>query len=73
MTIKRVRWDSGKVVTVEHNSKILRNNRLGDPHVRQIDVWLPPGYDDLSRRLPVLYDLVGLYRLRSITHQLAKF
>src|SRR5690606_20253830 len=34
------------------------------PHVRELDVWLPPGYDEgrgagRGRRFPVLFDLVG--------------
>ncbi len=59
MTIKRVRWKTGRVVTLEHDSRILRDNALGDPHLRNLDVWLPPDYDMNKRRLPVLFDLVG--------------
>ena len=46
---------------VEHVSKILKDNPLGDPHVRKLAVWLPPQYDAVAgrRRFPVLYDLVG--------------
>jgi len=42
-------------------SELLRDNPLGDPHVRKLAVWLPPQYDGLRgrRRFPVLYDLVG--------------
>jgi hypothetical protein len=43
-----------------HDSRILRDNPLGDPYVRQLAVWLPPHYDGSGRRrFPVLYDLVG--------------
>lgn len=51
----------GRIVTLEHDSRVLRNNRLGDPHVRQFPVWLPPQYDSSpgERRFPVLFDLVG--------------
>lgn len=59
MSIKKVRWKAGRVVTLEHDSQILRDNALGDPHRRRLDVWLPPGYDNSQRRLPVLFDLVG--------------
>ncbi|MDH3588271.1 MAG: alpha/beta hydrolase-fold protein [Gammaproteobacteria bacterium] len=59
MTIKRVRWKTGRVVTLQHDSKILRDNPLGDPYTRQLDVWLPPGYDSTKKRMPVLFDLVG--------------
>lgn len=37
-------------------SRVLRDNRLGDPYVRPVTVYLPPGYDDLPpRRYPALY------------------
>ena len=64
MAIKRAAWPEGRVVTLEHTSRILADNPLGDPHVRLHDVWLPPQYDQLSgrgrgRRFAVLFDLVG--------------
>src|SRR5580765_8033401 len=62
MTLKRSRAPSGNLVVLEHTSKILNDNPLGDPHVRKLAVWLPPQYDvavDSKRRFPVLYDLVG--------------
>jgi hypothetical protein len=31
---------------LEHTSKILKDNPLGDPHVRKLAVWLPPQYDE---------------------------
>jgi hypothetical protein len=51
-------------VTLEHTSRVLAGNPLGDPHVRTLDVWLPPQYDSghrrgLGKRFPVLFDLVG--------------
>ena len=58
MTLKHSKGDPGTLVVLEHRSKILQGNPLGDPHVRKLGVWLPPGYDH-RRRLPVLYDLVG--------------
>lgn len=64
MALKRPKWPGGRVVTLEHRSKILVDNPLGDPHVRLLDVWLPPQYDQgvsrgRGRRFPVLFDLVG--------------
>ncbi len=64
MAAKRPTWPRGRVVTLEHTSKVLADNPLGDPHVRTLDVWLPPQYDGgkgrgLGRRFPVVYDLVG--------------
>ncbi|HVY64559.1 MAG TPA: alpha/beta hydrolase-fold protein [Gammaproteobacteria bacterium] len=59
---KRTSWPSGRVVTLEHTSRVLEGNPLNDPHVRTLDVWLPPQYDQprsRGRRFPVVYDLVG--------------
>jgi hypothetical protein len=42
MALKRPTWPAGRVVTLEHTSKVLADNPLGDPHVRTLDVWLPP-------------------------------
>jgi enterochelin esterase-like enzyme len=50
----------GQIVIVEHTSKVLSDNPLGDPHVRQFPVWLPPQYHrNQKRRFPVLFDLTG--------------
>src|SRR5690242_13571852 len=56
--------DSGTIVVLEHVSRVLEGNPLGDPHVRRLAVWLPPQYDQgatakRGRRFPVLFDLVG--------------
>ncbi len=64
MAIKHIRWPKGRIVFLEHVSAVLKGNPLGDPHVRQLAVWLPAEYDEGSatkqgRRFPVLYDLVG--------------
>jgi putative esterase len=64
MALKRPDWKSGTVVTLEHVSKVLAGNPLGDPHVRRLAVWLPPQYDEgasrgRGRRFPVLVDLAG--------------
>jgi hypothetical protein len=60
MALKRSKAPPGTIVVLEHDSKILRGNALGDPHVRKLAVWLPPHYGESARkRFPVLYDLVG--------------
>ena len=42
-------------------SEALRGNRLGDPQVRPIWVYLPPGYDDAGdRRYPAVYQIQGM-------------
>src|SRR5712692_5395536 len=58
MALKRPRGAAGTLVVLEHASAILKDNPLGDPHVRKLAVWLPTEYNQ-TRRLPVLYDLVG--------------
>jgi hypothetical protein len=64
MARKRRGWAEGTVVVLEHVSRVLRDNPLGDPHVRKLAVWLPPQYDrgatrGRGRRLPLLVDMVG--------------
>ena len=62
MARKRASWLAGRVLRVEHTSKVLADNPLGDPHVRPLDVWLPSQYDQprsRGKRFPVVYDLVG--------------
>ena len=64
MALKRPKGHAGTLVVLEHTSKVLKGNPLGDPHVRRLGVWLPPQYDAAAthgrgRRFPVFYDLVG--------------
>ncbi|HET9663502.1 MAG TPA: alpha/beta hydrolase-fold protein [Burkholderiales bacterium] len=60
MALRRPKGPAGTLAVLEHSSKILKDNPLGDPHVRKLAVWLPPQYDgSAGRRFPVLYDLVG--------------
>jgi S-formylglutathione hydrolase FrmB len=64
MARKPPRRPQGTLVVLEFESKVLADNPLGDPHIRKLAVWLPPGYDEgagrgRGRRFPVLYDLVG--------------
>lgn len=68
MARKRSYRHAGTTVILEHDSRVLADNPLGDPHIRKLAVWLPPGYDEgtargkaagRGRRYPVLFDLVG--------------
>ena len=64
MALKRPKWKSGTVVVLEHVSRVLKGNALGDPHARKLAAWLPPQYDEAAtrgrgRRFPVLVDRVG--------------
>lgn len=50
----------GRVVVETFESQVLRGNPLHDPHVREIPVYLPPGYEaEPRRRSPVIYWLHG--------------
>lgn len=64
MARKNIDFPQGRLIMVEHVSRVLADNPLGDPAVRRVGVWLPPQYDEgakrgRGRRYPVLYDLVG--------------
>ncbi|MFD9794361.1 alpha/beta hydrolase-fold protein [Streptomyces sp. NPDC059070] len=56
----------GTRVLVEHTSACLRDNPLGDPATRRIEVLLPPGYDE-GRRYPVVHWLPGFGAYPSLT------
>jgi S-formylglutathione hydrolase FrmB len=54
--------NKGRVVLEQVTSRVLAGNPLGDPHVRTVPVYLPPGYDDAAergRRYPVIHVLAG--------------
>ena len=64
MGLKRPQWQSGTTVILEHDSKVLRGNALGDPSTRNLAVWLPPGYNEgatrgRGKRYPIIVDMVG--------------
>ncbi len=47
--------NSGRIERTTLESQALRGNRLGDPHVRSLAIYVPPGYDDdPGRRYPAL-------------------
>ncbi len=48
----------GSVVCFKHESQILKGNPLGDSHVRDIYVYLPPNYSE-SQCFPCVYVLAG--------------
>ena len=50
---------TGTVAHVRHESEVLKGNPLGDPHVRDLFVYLPPGYDESDERYPTVYCLTG--------------
>jgi hypothetical protein len=50
---------AGRVEEHTITSELLRGNRRGDPHERPIYVYVPPGYDTSTERLPTIYMLQG--------------
>ena len=46
-----------RVLTIE--SKAISNNLLGDPHQRQVAVYLPKNWNNSNKEYPLLVDLVG--------------
>jgi len=48
----------GELVRISHESRCLKGNALDDPHVRDLYVYLPSGYDG-RRRFPVVMLLAG--------------
>ena len=49
----------GSVIRVRHDSEVLKGNPLGDPHVRDLFVYLPPGYNHDAKGYPSVYCLTG--------------
>lgn len=50
---------NGTVKLLRHESDVLRGNPLGDKHVRDLYVYLPPEYNDGDARYPTVYCLTG--------------
>lgn len=48
----------GAVKILRHESEVLKNNPVGDKSVRELVVYLPPGYDG-EKVYPVVYCLTG--------------
>lgn len=49
----------GKVIALRHESTLLKDNALRDPHVREVLCYLPPGYEESDARYPVVMLLPG--------------
>ncbi len=50
--------ENGQVVSLRHESRLLEGNPLGDPHVREVIVYTPPGYEE-NESYPSVYVLSG--------------
>jgi enterochelin esterase-like enzyme len=46
---------NGQVISLEYESKVLADNPLGDPHTRDVIVYLPRAYEDQAERFPVIW------------------
>ncbi|MCB1692835.1 MAG: hypothetical protein KDI19_08720 [Pseudomonadales bacterium] len=49
----------GRIEYLEIKSSALEGNVLGDPAVRSVAIYLPPGYDKESEEYPLFVDIVG--------------
>jgi S-formylglutathione hydrolase FrmB len=49
----------GRLERTVIESELLRDNPLGDPHVRPLWVYTPPGYDEGTERYPAVYVIQG--------------
>ena len=64
----------GRFDELEIESNVLRDNPLGDPHVRPLWVYVPPGYDDdVDRRYPSVYVLQGYTGMLPMWHNRSPF
>jgi S-formylglutathione hydrolase FrmB len=50
---------AGRLEEHQLDSTALRGNVLGDPHVRPLWVYTPPGYEDSQQRYPSVYVIQG--------------
>lgn len=49
----------GEVKFIRHESEVLKGNPLGDPYIRDVIVYLPPGYETSGANYPTVYCLSG--------------
>jgi hypothetical protein len=59
---------SGRLDARTIESAALRDNPLGDPWQRPIEVYCPPGYDESNDRYPTIYVIQGYTGLLSMWH-----
>lgn len=51
--------EENTVITIQIKSKWLANNLLSDPATRNVNIYLPKGYNKSNKRYPVIYLLHG--------------
>ena len=52
-------YPQGTIEILKYESQILKDNPLGDKHIRDLIVYLPPGYDQTDKPYPAVYCLTG--------------
>ncbi len=52
-------WPSGRILRLPHRSRVLAGNPWDDPLDRDLNVYLPPGYDDAGDPLVSLWDFAA--------------
>ena len=62
-----------KIISVIHQSKVLKNNPLHDPSKREIVVYLPPSYDKSLKNHPVVYLIAGFTGYGKMNMNLSAF
>ena len=50
---------NGSVKTLRHESSVLKGNPLGDAYIRDLIVYVPPGYETGDTKYPTVYCLTG--------------
>jgi S-formylglutathione hydrolase FrmB len=50
---------AGRIERPVFESSALTGNRVGDPHAREVPIYLPPGHDAPGAQFPVLFMLCG--------------
>lgn len=50
---------AGRIDERDITSELLRDNPLGDPHIRPLWIYTPPGYDGGDTRYPAVYVIQG--------------
>ena len=52
-------WPQGEVVSIKHESEVLKNNIWDDPSSRDFCVYLPPGYSESGTPYVALWDFAA--------------
>ena len=48
-----------EVRVIDHSSKVLKGNPLGDPYKRKVLIYLPPSYNKSNKKYPVVHLIAG--------------